>query len=123
MLKILYIDDEATSRSLFQTSFKDDYEIYLADSAKKGEEILSKQEIPVIISDQHMPKTSGTQCTSFLKASVPERSGTAAHPEGRPLRRPSTISGAGELRPPDSLTNARFPGRLPFAQNEPRRCA
>ena len=62
MKKVLYIDDEKDSRSLFNASFKNDYDLYLADSAKSGQAILEKEnDISVVISDYQMPVTSGIE--------------------------------------------------------------
>ena len=66
MKKILYIDDEVSSRQLFNLSFKSDYQIFLANSALNGEEILEREEIPVIISDYTMPETNGIELSERL---------------------------------------------------------
>jgi signal transduction histidine kinase len=57
---ILYIDDEVENLRGFQFLYKNIYNIYLAQSAEEGFEILkTKQEIKLILADQRMPKMTG----------------------------------------------------------------
>ncbi len=67
-IKILYIDDEENNLQAFKATFRRDYTIFLAISAKVGEEILSKEEIDIIITDQRMPEKTGVE---FLESIIP----------------------------------------------------
>lgn len=58
---ILYIDDEKQNLSGFKYVFKKHYQVHIALSAEEGWEILNTHPIKVIISDQRMPKVTGTQ--------------------------------------------------------------
>ena len=60
-IKILYVDDDRNNLEVFKASFRRDYEIFLATSAKDGMEILNGQDIHVIIADQKMPEISGVE--------------------------------------------------------------
>lgn len=61
-IDILYVDDEQNNLDAFKASFRRDFEIILAISAAEGLKILSDYpEIPIIISDQKMPKTTGSE--------------------------------------------------------------
>jgi len=62
--KILYVDDEEINLRVFKSSFRRDFNVYLANSAKEGLEILEKTKIDVVITDQRMPEITGVE---FLK--------------------------------------------------------
>jgi PAS domain S-box-containing protein len=59
--KILYIDDESPSLFNFEQLFQDDFDVYTANSAIQGMEILEKNDIQIIISDQRMPDKTGIE--------------------------------------------------------------
>ena len=67
-IKILYVDDEENNLQAFKATFRRDYKIFLAISAKEGEEILAKEEIDLIITDQRMPEKTGVE---FLESIIP----------------------------------------------------
>ena len=70
--KILYIDDEVENLSGFKYAFRKDYEILTAISAEEGLKILSNEkEIKVLITDQRMPKISGTQLLKKVAKDFP----------------------------------------------------
>jgi len=62
--KILYVDDEEINLRLFKSTFRRDFEIFIANSAKEGLEILNKNTVDVVITDQRMPEMTGVE---FLK--------------------------------------------------------
>ncbi|WP_339878377.1 response regulator [uncultured Algoriphagus sp.] len=74
-IRILYLDDEENNLQAFKATFRRDYKIFLAISAEEGREILSKEEIDIIITDQRMPEETGVE---FLASIIP------IHPE--PIR-------------------------------------
>ena len=65
---VLYVDDEANNLNSFKASFRRDFEIYTASSAKEGRKILDSHEIGVIITDQRMPGMTGIE---FLESILP----------------------------------------------------
>lgn len=67
-IRILYVDDEENNLQAFKATFRRDYKIFLAISAKEGEEILAKEEIDLIITDQRMPEKTGVE---FLETIIP----------------------------------------------------
>jgi signal transduction histidine kinase len=69
---ILYVDDEESNLLIFKNTFKREYTIYTAKSAKEGIKILKNEPIDIILSDQRMPEISGVE---FLKYAMQE------HPE------------------------------------------
>lgn len=59
--KILYVDDEEINLRLFKSTFRRDFEIFIANSAKEGLEILNKNKIDVVLTDQRMPEMTGVE--------------------------------------------------------------
>lgn len=60
-IKVLYIDDEPNNITSFKAAFRRTFTIYTAESAAEGREILEKEPIDVILSDQRMPKMTGIE--------------------------------------------------------------
>ncbi|MCB0401140.1 MAG: response regulator [Flavobacteriales bacterium] len=58
-IKVLYIDDELVNLSAFKASFRRIFDVHVAQSAEQGIEILRREPIEVIISDQRMPNQTG----------------------------------------------------------------
>lgn len=58
---VLYIDDEKPNLTGFKYMFRQYYNIFLANSADEGYEILEKEKIDIIIADQRMPRETGVE--------------------------------------------------------------
>ena len=67
-IKVLYVDDEVNNLQAFKATFRRDYQIYLAESAEEGRQLLKEQEVDVIITDQRMPEETGVD---FLESIIP----------------------------------------------------
>jgi C4-dicarboxylate-specific signal transduction histidine kinase len=66
---ILYIDDEEDNLTVFNATFRRDYEIHVAISGKKGLEIMKEHDIHLVITDQRMPEMTGVE---FLERIIPD---------------------------------------------------
>ncbi|QHS62257.1 response regulator [Chitinophaga agri] len=71
-IHILYIDDEVHNLNAFKASFRRLYTVFTATSAEEAEEILAKQDIQLIISDQRMPKMTGIEFFESILDKYPE---------------------------------------------------
>ncbi|MGR8934469.1 MAG: HD domain-containing phosphohydrolase [Gammaproteobacteria bacterium] len=70
---LLLVDDEPNIINALKRSLRPgSYRIFTADSGAQGLEVLSRQAIGVIISDQRMPAMSGTEFLSVVKERYPE---------------------------------------------------
>jgi response regulator RpfG family c-di-GMP phosphodiesterase len=58
---VLYVDDELNNINSFKATFRRDFNVFIASSGKEGLEILQKNSIPVIITDQRMPEMTGVE--------------------------------------------------------------
>ena len=67
-IKILYVDDEIGNLNYFKSAFRREFQVLIASSGAEGLEILEEnRDIPVILTDQRMPKMTGV---SFLMKSM-----------------------------------------------------
>lgn len=69
---VLYVDDEQENLDGFEATFYNYYNIIIANSAKKGMEILSSKEIHIIISDQRMPEMTGLEFFQVVQKKFPD---------------------------------------------------
>ena len=58
---VLYVDDEENNLFAFKAAFRRYFTVYTAVSANEAKVILTKHEIHVLITDQRMPGTLGTE--------------------------------------------------------------
>jgi len=68
---ILYIDDEQENLLGFKYVFNKYYKVLTASSAAEGWEILSKNPVKVLVTDQRMPKTTGVQLLEKVAEEFP----------------------------------------------------
>lgn len=59
--RILYVDDEPGNLTGFKATFRRDYRVVTAQSAREAMDILKEQEFEVIISDERMPDITGVE--------------------------------------------------------------
>jgi YesN/AraC family two-component response regulator len=65
---ILFVDDEPHNLTSFKAAFRRYYDIHLANSAAEAIQILAKEAVQVVITDQRMPSTTGV---ALLKKIIP----------------------------------------------------
>ena len=61
MYTILYVDDEEINLRVFKNTFRREFNVFVANSANQGLEILANNKIDVVITDQRMPDVSGVE--------------------------------------------------------------
>jgi DNA-binding NtrC family response regulator len=69
---ILYIDDEEINLRLFKATFRRDYDILIAKTANEGLEIISKNNVDLIITDQRMPEVTGVEFLAMVQKIYPQ---------------------------------------------------
>ncbi len=69
---ILYVDDEQPNLDSFQLSFMDSFNILLANSGEKALEILKKEAVEVVISDQKMSGMNGIEFLEKVHQQFPQ---------------------------------------------------
>ncbi|MCB0762202.1 MAG: hybrid sensor histidine kinase/response regulator [Flavobacteriales bacterium] len=68
-IKILYLDDEENNLTSFKAAFRRDYQIFTTTTAQEAVQILSENEVHIVISDQKMPNISGVE---FFELIIPD---------------------------------------------------
>lgn len=58
---ILYVDDEVHNLNSFKAVFRRTFKVFTAESASAARKLLDENEIHLIITDQRMPATTGTE--------------------------------------------------------------
>ncbi|MFD2037135.1 response regulator [Belliella marina] len=67
-IRVLYVDDEENNLQAFKATFRRDYKVFIAISAMEARDMLSTQEVDIIITDQRMPEETGVD---FLESIIP----------------------------------------------------
>jgi PAS domain S-box-containing protein len=71
-VKVLYVDDEEGNLMAFRASFRRDFDIHVAQSAKDALAWLEDHEVQVVISDQRMPGMNGADFLSIVRSRWPK---------------------------------------------------
>ncbi len=58
---VLYVDDEEDNLIVFKSAFRRDFNVLTTTSHTEALEIIAREEVPVIISDQRMPACTGVE--------------------------------------------------------------
>lgn len=69
---VLYIDDEVNNLVAFKANFRKYYQIFTAESALEGKEILKANKIHVIVSDHRMPNMTGVEFFESIVNEYPD---------------------------------------------------
>lgn len=71
-INVLYVDDEENNLNSFKASLRRSFNIHLAISAEAGIQVLKQNEIHVLITDQRMPGTLGTELLARVVREFPD---------------------------------------------------
>ena len=71
--KLLYVDDEMVNLQLFKFNFQKYFDLLLASSGQEALDIVSKEDVPVVITDLKMPGMNGIELTSRIKTLYPDK--------------------------------------------------
>ena len=70
--RLLFVDDEQRVLNSMNASFRRSYQVFLANSGKEALEIIEREPIDVVISDQRMPEMTGVEVLTEVKARAPD---------------------------------------------------
>lgn len=73
IVNVLYVDDELHNLNAFKAGFRRDFNVFTASSAAEAEVILAEQLIHVLITDQRMPETLGTELLAEAVRKYPDQ--------------------------------------------------
>lgn len=71
-INVLYVDDEPNNVTSFRAAFRRVFNIFTAESAEEGRQILESESIQVILSDQRMPKMTGIEFFQSILETHPD---------------------------------------------------
>lgn len=89
IINVLYVDDEPHNLRSFDATYRKVFNIHLAVSAKEAEKILDNvKNIHVLITDQRMPETLGTELLENIVKRYPKQTRIilTAYPEDENVR-------------------------------------
>lgn len=69
---ILFVDDESNNLVSFRATFRREYTVLTASSAREGMALLRDHEVHLIITDQRMPEMTGVEFLEKIIPSYPE---------------------------------------------------
>ncbi|MEM8768344.1 MAG: response regulator [Pseudomonadota bacterium] len=69
---LLFLDDERRVLSSMRAMFRRDYHVFVADNGQEALEIVERENVDVVISDQRMPKMTGVEFLTKVKSRCPE---------------------------------------------------
>ncbi|MES2681425.1 MAG: response regulator [Bacteroidota bacterium] len=72
-INVLYVDDEENNLSAFKASFRRYFNVFTAVSASEAKGVLSQNDIHVLITDQRMPETLGTELLAEAVKDYPDQ--------------------------------------------------
>ena len=72
-INVLYVDDEENNLNAFKASFRRHFTIFTASSVADANLILNDNEIHVLITDQRMPGTLGTELLAQVVKKYPDQ--------------------------------------------------
>ena len=70
--KVLYIDDEPNNLVSFKASFRIKYDVTTCLSAAEALDVLEKEKVQVIVTDQRMPNMTGVEFLESILDTHPE---------------------------------------------------
>jgi DNA-binding NtrC family response regulator len=71
-IRVLYVDDEVHNLTSFKASFRRNFLIFTATSADEAKDILKSNKIDVLLTDQRMPGTLGTELLAQTVEEYPD---------------------------------------------------
>ena len=69
---VLYVDDERANLLVFRHNFSDQFTVLTADNGKEALEILRRENVAVLLTDQRMPSMTGVELAEKVQAAHPE---------------------------------------------------
>lgn len=72
-INVLYVDDEQENLKSFSATFRRRFSVFTASSAYEAKDILDINAIHVLITDQRMPGTLGTELLADAVAKYPQQ--------------------------------------------------
>ncbi|HSY39697.1 MAG TPA: response regulator, partial [Polyangia bacterium] len=69
---VLYVDDDARNLHAFRLGFKNRFRVVTASSGREALEVLAREPVAVLLSDQRMPEMTGSELCATVKQRFPD---------------------------------------------------
>lgn len=69
---ILYVDDDKTNLRVFAATLKSSFRVLCAESGREALEVLEREEIAVLVTDQRMPSMTGVELLETTSREYPD---------------------------------------------------
>jgi DNA-binding NtrC family response regulator len=69
--RVLYLDDDKANLNSFKANFKNEFEIFIADSPIKAYNMIEEHQIQVVITDHNMPSMNGVEFLESISKDYP----------------------------------------------------
>ena len=69
---VLYVDDLPVNLTLFEATFRNDFDLILTEYPKEVLNILEEKEVQVLVSDQRMPEITGIELLEIVAEKFPD---------------------------------------------------
>jgi C4-dicarboxylate-specific signal transduction histidine kinase len=70
--RVLYVDDDAPNLVVFEAACGSEFDVLTAESGTAALEIMRRQEVAILLTDQRMPGTSGVELAATVRDEFPD---------------------------------------------------
>ena len=70
--RVLYVDDDAPNLVVFEAACGSEFEVLTAESGAAALEMMRRQEVAILLTDQRMPGTTGVELAAAVRDEFPE---------------------------------------------------
>ena len=70
--RVLFVDDDERVLNALRALFRNDYQVFTAESGAAGLELAKIENIPIVVSDQRMPGMTGVEMLRELRKAMPQ---------------------------------------------------
>lgn len=70
-IRVLFVDDEERVLNALRALFRQEYQVFTAESGAQALEILKREAIQIVVSDQRMPEMTGVELLRQVKKEAP----------------------------------------------------
>lgn len=71
-IRVLFVDDEEGNLKAFRSTFRRDWEVFIAASGPEALELLERESVHIIVSDQRMPGMTGSEFLAIARKRFPQ---------------------------------------------------